>query len=243
MEGNTLLPIEQQPDLSNFLRLLDEQHSEEPNLNPWKKYKVSDQFGEVLYDSGCAYNVENTLQRFVHPQLYPLELTELVPQRLGCYTVPTCTGPVAVTGYGLAEATVPYPDGRFGKVAYLAFYAPSARESIRTRFSAATFGISIKTADLVLPAAPQDQLQPDTTQLAEGAGLTANWWTKQIKLTTSDELLAVTNEIEVREAVRDFLYNVITDCLVWEQGRKRALENPSVAAKLMADQEAFLAAQ
>ena len=79
-------------------------------------------------------NVENTLQRFVTPQLYPLQLTSLLPRSDGTYRVHTCAGPVQVVGYGLAEAVVPFPDDRWGRVAFWAYFAPAAESSYRTRY-------------------------------------------------------------------------------------------------------------
>ena len=35
LDGDNLIPIEQLPDLSDFLRLPQDQHSEEPDLNPF----------------------------------------------------------------------------------------------------------------------------------------------------------------------------------------------------------------
>ena len=69
----------------------------------------------------------------MQPKLYPVQCTDLVPGGYG-YTVRTLTGPVKVTGYGVAEATIEHPDGRIGKVGYWAYYAPGARHSIRTKF-------------------------------------------------------------------------------------------------------------
>lgn len=125
----------EQPELSTYIRLPEKGQSKEPviavNL---RTYCISDQYGRVVYDSGCDVNVENTLHRFVQPKLYPLDLTELKADCRHHYTVFTCAGPVRVTGYGLAEATVPYPDNRWGRVCYWAYYAPEAPASYRTRY-------------------------------------------------------------------------------------------------------------
>ena len=80
-------------------------------------------------------------------------------------------------------------------------------------------------------------------QRAEGAGSADDWWTQQVRLNRAigPLLVGVTDEIAVQEAVRDYLYNFVTDLLVWPQGRNRAAEEPTEAAKLVAAQEAFLA--
>ena len=123
----------EQPGLSAFIRLPQHQHSKEPG-NANARFDINDQFGKVVYNLGCEVNIENNLHRFVHPKLYPLELAELKPDCKDYCTVGTCAGPVRVTGYGLAEATILYPDNRWGTVAYWAYYALEAPVSIRTRY-------------------------------------------------------------------------------------------------------------
>ena len=48
-------------------------------------------------------------------------------------------------GYGLAQAIVPFPNDRWGLVAYWAYYAPQAEASYRTRYG--LLGSSIRHID------------------------------------------------------------------------------------------------
>ena len=71
----------------------------------------------VLFGTGCEHNIENCLGRFVQDKLHPVQRADVVPGAYG-YCVSTLTGPVKVTGYGLAEATVNNPDGTISKVGH-----------------------------------------------------------------------------------------------------------------------------
>ena len=87
-QADSGLPINyfgERPDLSPFLRLPEHQYLQEPQgRDTWR---ITDQHGPIVYDTGVAVNVENTLERFVlprqvhrtRPNLYLLECTSLVP--------------------------------------------------------------------------------------------------------------------------------------------------------------------
>ena len=55
----------QRPNFGEFIRAPDQQQAEEPELGPYQKYSKFDQYGKILYDTGCMVNMENTLSRFV----------------------------------------------------------------------------------------------------------------------------------------------------------------------------------
>ncbi len=145
----------ERPDISPWLRLPDLQYIQEPKVQD--TWRIRDQHGLVVYDSGIAVNIENTLERYVlprqihkiRPNLYPLECTSLIsvsgdsPSK--DYYVESPDGRIRVFGYGLAQATVPYPNGRWGVVAYWAYYAPQAETSYRTRYG--LLGSSVRHID------------------------------------------------------------------------------------------------
>ena len=147
-QGDSGLPrnfFGQRPNLSPFLRLPQHQYLQEPQgQDTWR---ITDKYGPIDYDTGVSVNIENNLHRFVGSQahLYPLECTNLLPtldtryrnpssRASQEYFVNTPGGPVRVYGYGLAQAIVPFPNDRWGLVAYWAYYAPQAEASYRTRY-------------------------------------------------------------------------------------------------------------
>ena len=157
-QADSDLPINffgERPDLSPYLRLPEHQYLREPKVQD--TWRITDQHGPIVYDSGIAVNVENNLERYVlprqfhrtRPNLYLLECTSLVPTPDDSpsqdYFVDTPGGPIRVFGYGLAQATVPYPNGRWGLVAYWAYYAPQAETSYRTRYG--LLGSSVRHID------------------------------------------------------------------------------------------------
>ena len=145
----------ERPNISPWLRLPDLQYIQEPKVQD--TWRIRDQHGQVVYDSGIAVNIENNLERYVlprqihkiRPNLYPLECTNLIsvsgdsPSK--DYFVESPDGRIRVFGYGLAQATVPYPNGRWGVVAYWAYYAPQAETSYRTRYG--LLGSSVRNID------------------------------------------------------------------------------------------------
>ena len=147
-QGDSGLPTNyfgERPDLSSFLRLPQHQYIQEPQRQ--RRWRITDQYGPVDYDSGCYVNIENILHRFVLPNgaLYPLELTNLVPTLHKNYFVNTPGGSVCVYGYGLAQAVMPFPNDRWGRVTYWVYYTPQAEASYQTQYG--LLGSSIRHID------------------------------------------------------------------------------------------------
>ena len=145
----------ERPDISPYLRIPELQYTQEPKVQD--TWRIRDQHGLVIYDSGIAVNIENNLEWYVlprqihkiRPNLYPLECTSLVPTSGDSlskdYFVESPDGHINVFVYSLAQATVPYLNGRWGLVAYWAYYAPQAETSYRTRYG--LLGSSVRNID------------------------------------------------------------------------------------------------